>query len=34
MLTLKLRKMIFGVGFWTALFAAIVIFNTIWALTH
>ena len=30
----KLRKVFFNAFFWVGLFAAIVIFNTIWALTH
>ena len=30
----KLRKLIFSVAFWVGIFAAIVVFNAIWALTH
>jgi len=30
----KLRKLIFSIAFWVALFAIIVLINTIWALTH
>jgi len=33
-MTLKLRKVIYSVSFWMAIFAAIVVFNTAWALTH
>jgi len=30
----KLRKVIYSVTFWVIVFAGIVLFNTIWALTH
>ncbi len=30
----KLRKMIYSVAFWMIIFAAIVVTNTVWALTH
>ena len=33
-MTLKLRKVIYSVSFWMGIFAAIVVFNTVWALTH
>jgi hypothetical protein len=30
----KLRKVVYSVAFWVAIFAGIVVFNTVWALTH
>ena len=30
----KLRKLIYSVYFWVAIFGVIVIFNTVWGLTH
>jgi hypothetical protein len=30
----KLRKVVYSVTFWVAVFALIVLTNTIWALTH
>jgi hypothetical protein len=33
-MALKLRKVIYSVSFWMGIFTAIVLFNTIWALTH
>jgi len=33
-MVLKLRKVVFSIGFWMAIFASIVFLNTVWALTH
>jgi hypothetical protein len=33
-MTYHLRKVVYSISFWMAIFAAIVVFNTVWALTH
>jgi hypothetical protein len=30
----KLRKVVYSITFWVAIFAAIVVSNTVWAITH
>lgn len=33
-MTFNIRKVVVSVSFWLAVFAAIIAFNTYWALTH
>jgi hypothetical protein len=33
-MTLHIRKVLYSVSFWLAVFGAIIAFNTVWALTH
>ena len=30
----KLRRLVYSVSFWVAMFTAFVIFHSVWALTH